>query len=146
MENFEYKVIPAPRRGVRTKGAKGSAGKFAGAMEKTINELAMNGWEYLRAESLPVDERHGITRRVTEVYQNVLIFRKPADEPSLEEEPVAALLEDQSDTDEVEAVEEDGLFDDINDDFPDEEGTGEEVTEAEDEPEPEEDTKKGKKS
>jgi len=96
MEYFEYKVIPAPRRSVRVKGAKGVDGKFAATFEKVINELAAEGWQYQRAESLPVDERHGITMRKTETYQNILIFRRVADvtEP---EEPVTALIEDKSD-------------------------------------------------
>jgi len=96
MEYFEYKVIPAPRRSVRVKGAKGVDGKFAATFEKAINELATNGWQYLRAESLPVDERHGITMRKTETYQNVLIFRRVA-EVTEPQEPVTALIEDQSD-------------------------------------------------
>ncbi len=125
MEHFEYKVVPAPRRGIRIKGAKGTAGKFAGAMENLLNELAATGWEYVRAESLPVDERQGLSMRKTESYQNVLIFRKLANSAE-EETPVTALLEDQS------GVEEDeNLFNDINEDFPEDEDVFEEVlTEA----------------
>ncbi len=107
MDYFEYKVIPAPRRSVRVKGAKGADGKFAATLEKMINELAAKGWQYLRAESLPTDERHGITRRKTESYQNVLIFRRLAEMTEIEE-PVTALLEDQSDDeDAVDDIEED---------------------------------------
>ncbi len=107
MDHFEYKVIPAPRRSVRVKGAKGVDGKFAATLEKMINELAAEGWQYLRAESLPTDERHGITRRKTESYQNVLVFRRLAD-MTKPEEPVTALLEDQSDDeDAVDDTEED---------------------------------------
>jgi hypothetical protein len=124
MENFEYKVIPAPRRGVRVKGAKGPAGRFAGALESTINTLSAEGWEYVRAESLPVDERHGITRRKTETYQNVLIFRRIAD-PSNMEPPITALLEDQT---EPEA--DNDHYDDADDDFPEDEGIVEEEVAA----------------
>lgn len=95
MVKYEYKVIPAPRRGVRTKGAKGTAGRFASALEAAINEISADGWEYVRAESLPADERHGITRRKTETYQNVLIFRRIAEPKTLP--PV--LLEHQIMTD-----------------------------------------------
>jgi len=109
MEYFEYKVMPAPRRGARVKGAKGPTGRFANAMEATLNELATDGWEYIRAESLPADERHGITMRKVETYQNVLIFRRLADATKAEPD-VTALLEDQS---EVEV----DLFDEMNDDF-----------------------------
>jgi len=108
MDHFKYKVIPAPRNGVRSKGAKGPAGRYAGALENAINVLAADGWEYLRAESLPMDERHGITMRKTETYQNVLIFRKPVASPS-DMPPLMAKPE-------IEAVPEE-LFDDISDDY-----------------------------
>lgn len=89
MNNFEYKVIPAPRQGVRVKGAKGTAGRFSGALEIALNELSSKGWEYVRAESLPAIERHGITRRKVETYQNVLIFRRLLDDIAIETaEPV----------------------------------------------------------
>lgn len=125
MEHFEYKVIPAPRRGIRIKGAKGPAGRFAGTLENTINALSAEGWEYVRAESLPVDERHGITRRKTETYQNVLIFRRIAD-PSNGEPPITALLEDQT-----ESEAEENLFDDIDDNFPEDEEIVAEESEVE---------------
>ena len=70
MEHFEYKVVPAPRQGSRVKGVKGPAGRFANALESVINELAVTGWEYIRAESLPVDERQWLTMHKTESYQN----------------------------------------------------------------------------
>jgi|GEM_PF-2489007 len=109
MERFEYKVMPAPRRGARVKGAKGPTGRFANAMETTLNKLAADGWEYIRAESLPADERHGITMRKVETYQNVLIFRRLADTANAESD-ITALLEDQSEA-------ETDLFGEINDDY-----------------------------
>ena len=112
MDQFEYKVIPAPRRSVRVKGAKGFDGKFAATLEKAINELAADGWQYLRAESLPADERHGITMRKTESYQNVLVFCRPADATE-NAKPATALLEDQSDDEAVDDAEE-GLVDEDN--------------------------------
>lgn len=87
---FEYKVIPAPRRGQRTKTAKGTSGRFAYAMEVTLNELATDGWEYVRAESLPADERHGMMRKKVEEYHNVLIFRRATnatEEPAVIQTP-----------------------------------------------------------
>jgi hypothetical protein len=127
MEHFEYKVVPAPRRGIRTKGAKGTAGKFAGAMENVLNKLGASGWEYIRAESLPVDERQGLAMRKTESYQNVLIFRKLVQNDKADT-AVTPSLEDQTTP-----KEDEGLFDDINEDFPEDEDTLEEVlTEADD--------------
>lgn len=86
---FEYKVIPAPRRGQRAKGVKGAGGRFATAMEQILNEMGADGWQYQRAETLPADERHGVMRKKVEEYHNVLVFRrtleieeKPAESPS----------------------------------------------------------------
>jgi hypothetical protein len=86
---FEYKVIPAPRRGKRIKGAKGNGGRFAATMETTLNELGADGWEFVRAETLPVDERHGVMRKKVEEYHNILVFRRAVtiEEDSAEETP-----------------------------------------------------------
>lgn len=72
---FEYKVIPAPVKGKRGKGVKGSQGRFANVLELTMNELAADGWEYLRADTLPSEERVGLTGRTT-TFQNMLVFRR----------------------------------------------------------------------
>ena len=42
-----------------------------------INAQSREGWEYLRAETLPSEERVGFTKRQT-VYLNLLVFRRPA--------------------------------------------------------------------
>jgi hypothetical protein len=79
MAIFEYKVIPAPLSGKKAKGVKGADGRFANALAESINELAASGWEYVRSESLPSVERHGVMRKRREVYQNVLVFRRDTD-------------------------------------------------------------------
>jgi len=76
---FEYKVVPAPIRGKKAKGLKTPADRFANALGAVINEMATEGWEYLRADTLPAEERHGLTGRST-VFQNMLIFRRAAGE------------------------------------------------------------------
>lgn len=78
MAVYEYKVVPAPRRGQRKGDNKGTAGRFANAMAGIMNEQAADGWEYLRAESLPAEEG-GMMRKKVEVFQNVLVFRKPVE-------------------------------------------------------------------
>lgn len=75
---FEYKVVPAPTRGRKARGVKTPADRFARALEETINELASEGWEYLRTDTLPAEERQGLTGRTT-VYQNMLVFRRRAE-------------------------------------------------------------------
>lgn len=77
MRSFEYKVVPAPRRGEKAKGAKTSEEKFAVALMRIMNELGSQGWDYVRADTLPCDERAGLTGIKTS-YLNMLVFRRPA--------------------------------------------------------------------
>ena len=76
MIRYEYKVLPAPSRGQRGKGVKGSDGKFANALETLMNLMGSDGWEYQRADTLPSEERAGIASKTT-VFRNVLVFRRP---------------------------------------------------------------------
>lgn len=79
MSQYEYKVVPAPKKGLKTKGAKTSEDRFANALETAINTYAANGWHYLRTDTLPCHERTGLIRRVT-TFQNMLVFRRTATE------------------------------------------------------------------
>jgi hypothetical protein len=76
---FEYKVIPAPARAEKIRGLRTTTERFAHVLTQAINAEADEGWEYVRAETLPCEERKGLmggTRRTTEV---VLIFRRALD-------------------------------------------------------------------
>ena len=75
MSSYEYTVIPAPDRGSRAKGAKTPAERYAAALAEAINAMARDGWDYLRAETLPSDERSGIASRQV-LWHNVLVFRR----------------------------------------------------------------------
>lgn len=72
---YEYKVIPAPTRGQKAKGIKAPEGRFANALEIEMNRLGADGWEYLRADTLPHEERSGLTGSSTS-YRSVLVFRR----------------------------------------------------------------------
>ncbi|WP_412070680.1 DUF4177 domain-containing protein [Pseudooceanicola nanhaiensis] len=76
MMRFEYKVVPAPSRGQKAKGVKTPESRFAHALEQVMNDMAAEGWEYLRAETLPSEERSGLTSTTT-TYRHVLVFRRP---------------------------------------------------------------------
>lgn len=93
MQEFEYKVVPAPDRGEKAKGAKTAADRFAQALTTLLNQMARDGWDYVRAEMLPSEERSGFTRRTT-VYHNVLVFRRlraaAADQPPAPRQLTAA--------------------------------------------------------
>ena len=79
MQSFEYKVVTAPQTGTKAKGVKTTGDRFALSLTNTLNEMAEDGWEYVRAETLPCDERKGLTGSQT-TYQNVLVFRRGIDE------------------------------------------------------------------
>lgn len=75
MQHYEYRVVPAPRRGEKARGLKTTPERFAHALTQTMNDMAREGWEYLRADTLPCDERVGLTGRATST-QHVLVFRR----------------------------------------------------------------------
>lgn len=75
MQHFEYRVVPAPRRGEKARGLKSTEDRFAHALTQLMNDLAREGWEYLRADTLPCEERSGLTGKST-TFQNLLVFRR----------------------------------------------------------------------
>ncbi len=87
---FEYKVVPAPVQGKKSRGLKTTAQRFAHALEGLMNELGAEGWEYVRADTLPCEERKGLTGTTT-TFQNVLVFRR-VPVPAEDERSVAGLL------------------------------------------------------
>ena len=79
MQRFEYKVVPAPRRGEKARGVKTSEDRFALALATLMNALGREGWDYVRADTLPLDERSGLTGTKTS-FQNMLVFRRVLEE------------------------------------------------------------------
>jgi hypothetical protein len=76
MPRYEYKVVPAPKKGLKGKDVKGAEARFSHALEELMNSLSGEGWEYQRAETLPSTERAGLTGTKNE-WRNVLVFRRP---------------------------------------------------------------------
>lgn len=75
MAEYEYKCVSAPRRPKPVKGARSHEDQFACGLAEVMNKMALEDWEYLRAESLPCEEKTGLTSRVVS-YQSVLVFRR----------------------------------------------------------------------
>ena len=75
MQRYEFKVIPAPRRGEKLRGLKTTEDRFALALTNVMNEQGREGWDYVRADTLPVDERVGFTGIKTS-FHNMLVFRR----------------------------------------------------------------------
>lgn len=88
MPRYEYKVVPAPKKAGKIKGVKGTDQRFAVELARLMNEYGAEGWEYQRADTLPVEERQGLGRRAT-VSQNMLIFRREVAVVAQAPEPVA---------------------------------------------------------
>jgi len=84
MKRYEYKVVPAPKKGEKAKAAKTTAERFAVALTALMNKMGMDGWDYIRADTLPCDERVGLTGTKTQ-FQNMLVFRREmiADPPEM---------------------------------------------------------------
>ncbi|MGR3466351.1 MAG: DUF4177 domain-containing protein [Shimia sp.] len=75
MSKYEFKVVPAPQKAERIKGVKGTQARFALSLETVMNEMGAEGWDYVRTDTLPVEERQGLTGKTT-TYQNLLVFRR----------------------------------------------------------------------
>ena len=52
MPRYEYKVVPAPTKGLKAKNVKGAEARFSHALQELMNGLSGYGWEYQRAETL----------------------------------------------------------------------------------------------
>ncbi|SDX38290.1 DUF4177 domain-containing protein [Litoreibacter albidus] len=75
MPNYEYQVVPSPRKGKSVRKIKGVEAKFANTISVLMNEMAADGWEYQRAETLPCEERQGLTGKTIK-YHTLLVFRR----------------------------------------------------------------------
>mgnify|MGYP005848309101 CR=1 FL=1 len=89
MTRYEYKAIPAPRKGEKSKDARTTPDRFANTLTQLMNRLGAEGWEYLRADTLPCEERVGFTGKQT-TFQHMLIFRRPLAQPAAAPAPQAA--------------------------------------------------------
>lgn len=91
MQRFEFKVIPAPKRGEKARGVKTTEDRFALALTNLMNQLGAEGWDYVRADALPCEERVGFTGSKT-TFQNVLVFRRVISGGEAEGQSSARLL------------------------------------------------------
>jgi hypothetical protein len=88
--SYEYAVVPAPNKGLKAKGVKTAEDRFAHALQTVMNEYGAQGWEYVRTDTLPSEERSGFTGRTT-VFQNMMVFRKEIKTVAPEEAVAAAI-------------------------------------------------------
>jgi hypothetical protein len=74
---YEYQVIPAPKRLKRRKGVTSSVDLLAATLTECINAEAREGWEYVRSEQLSAEEPGGWFRRAALVEETMMVFRRP---------------------------------------------------------------------
>ncbi|WP_417249835.1 DUF4177 domain-containing protein [Celeribacter sp.] len=79
MPRYEYLSVPAPKKGEKAKGVKGADGRMAQALMSLLNSYGADGWEYLRSDTLPLEQRSGLTSK-TMSYYTVLVFRRELEE------------------------------------------------------------------
>lgn len=77
MTGYTYKTVAAPRRLKKVKGVKGQDALLAHSVEELIAVEAAQGWEYLRSDTFPVEEKGGMFSKAAVTDRAVLIFRKP---------------------------------------------------------------------
>ena len=74
--SFEYKTVAAPEKGKRLRGLTSASERVAAAFEEILDAEAVDGWEYLRTDLLPVTERAGWFSRPREMHRAVMVFRR----------------------------------------------------------------------
>ena len=77
MQSYEYRVVPAPRRPARVKGLRKPQERFARTVEGEMNRLAQDGWEFVRSDTLPCEQKQGWFSRPVTVFETMLVFRRP---------------------------------------------------------------------
>lgn len=75
---YEYKVVAAPEKCRKHKGAKTPGERAARELQELIRSEAVAGWEYYRIDSFPVTERRGALSRPVEAVRAVVVFRREA--------------------------------------------------------------------
>ncbi|MBV2361290.1 hypothetical protein KUH32_16110 [Thalassococcus sp. CAU 1522] len=76
MPRYEYRVIPGPGRGERTPVPRTTDERFALAIERLLNQMASDGWDFLRAETLTCEDRASPASEGG-VRRDFLVFRRP---------------------------------------------------------------------
>ena len=77
MQRFEYKIVPAPSRATKSaRKAQSAADRLSIVLADVMNTHGQDGWEYLRSEYLPLEERRGIFARQSVSQHHVLVFRR----------------------------------------------------------------------
>jgi len=78
--SYEYKTVGAPEKGKRNRGARSASDRAAAAFNEVLQTEAVDGWEYLRTDILPVTERRSWLGGSQEAHRAVMVFRRTVEE------------------------------------------------------------------
>jgi|GEM_PF-3473860 len=88
MTKYEYRAIPCPEKALRQRDLPKDADPFCETLTAAINDLAGEGWDYIRAETIEVRTRRFLKSRKEE--RTFLVFRREA-KPLVEPRPIIDL-------------------------------------------------------
>jgi hypothetical protein len=72
---YEFTVVPAPDKADRAEGARTDAERMARALTVLFNEMALDGWDYVRSETLRNDNSRDLTGTAPATV-TLLVFRR----------------------------------------------------------------------
>jgi len=73
---YEYDVVPAPKKPMRVPGLTREDDRVAYELSTLFNDMAVEGWEYVRADTINIDDVTGIAGNVPKAH-TLLVFRRP---------------------------------------------------------------------
>lgn len=76
MTKYEFRAVPCPQRAQRHQNMPKGADAFSETLTDAINDLAGDGWDYVRTDAVTVQTR-GLFRRRSES-REFLVFRREA--------------------------------------------------------------------
>lgn len=76
MIDYEYKFFPAPLQVPGGADMTVDGASFAPTLQRQMNLISANGWEFVGREAMPVERRVWLVLRRT-VYEDFLVFRRP---------------------------------------------------------------------
>jgi hypothetical protein len=85
MTKYEYRAIPCPGKALSRRDLPKGADPFCETLAAAINDLAGEGWDYIRAETIEVRTRRLLRRRTEE--RTFLVFRRET-KPLIEPRPI----------------------------------------------------------
>ncbi|MDJ1009174.1 MAG: hypothetical protein QNJ13_15270 [Paracoccaceae bacterium] len=91
MTKYEYRALPCPEQAMRARDLPKDADPFCETLATAINELAREGWDYIRAETIEVKSRRFLRRRKD--VRTFLVFRREA-RPLIDPRPIVDLGRD----------------------------------------------------